>query len=68
MTACSDEIARLERFRRILGHDEFGEQMEYALFDALSQRKSPSLVQMFSDADNLLVEIVCPVDDGQCVH
>lgn len=62
--ACPDEVARLERFRRILRHDEFGEQMEDGIFDALPKRKSPSLVQVLGDVDNLLVEIVCPIDDG----
>ena len=66
--ACPDEVAYLERFRRILRHDEFGEKTHDGIFDAPTERKAPPFVQVLGDVDDLLVEIVGPVDDGQCVH
>ncbi len=66
--ACPDQVSRLERLRRILRHDEFGEETQDGVFDALPEREAPSLGQVFGDIDDLLVEIVRPVDDGQRVH
>ncbi len=68
MSACPDEVACLERFRRVLRHDEFGEQIKDGVFDALAKREAPPFVQILGDIDNLLVEIVSSVDDWQRVH
>lgn len=68
MGTCLDEVACLEWLGGVLRHDEFGEQMENGVFDALPEREAPSFGQVFRDVDNLLVEIVRPIDDGQRVH
>lgn len=68
MGACFDEVSCFEGPRSVLRHDELGEEIENGVFDALPQGEAPPLVEAICDRDNLLVEIIRPVDDGQRVH
>lgn len=68
MGARSDQVRRLERFRSILRHDEFSEEVENRVLDALSKRIAPLFGQAFGHIDDLLVQIIRSVDDGQRIH
>ena len=63
-----DEVASLERLRCVLCHDELREQMENSIFDAPPKREAPSFVETIAHTHNLLVEIICLIDDRQRVH
>ena len=68
MGARFDEVTRFHGLRRILRHDEFREQRENGVFNALTERESPSLAQAFIHVNDLLVEFVRLVDDRERVH
>lgn len=68
VAARADEVARLERTWSILCHDEFREAVEDTPFEALSKGIPPALLHMVDDVCHVLVEVVRPVDDGECVH
>jgi len=68
MCAGLDEVARFEWLWRILRHDELGKESEHGVFDALTERVPPPLVQSLIDVDDPLVEVVRLIDDRECVH
>lgn len=68
MATRPDEVARLERTRSILGHDEFGEAVEDTSFQTLSKGIPPAFFHMVDDVCHMLVEVVRPVDDGKSIH
>ena len=68
LAACMDEVACLQGFWCIFGHDQVFHTSQNGAFDARAQSVLPVLFQFVRHFYNALVEVVTLIDDGQGFH